>query len=76
MRSEPRGFILKGRVAVDRTVARGDHPREESPDSRGRVLGNPQAERSDTGATENRPPMAERGYMTTGGITLIRLRQG
>jgi hypothetical protein len=34
--------------------------REESPDSTGRVLGNTQAERSDTGATENIPPMAER----------------
>jgi hypothetical protein len=33
--------------------------REESPDSKGRVLGNAQAEQSDTGATENKPPMAE-----------------
>src|SRR2546425_13166349 len=31
---------------------------EESPDSQGRVLGNAQAERSDTGATESTPPMA------------------
>jgi len=33
--------------------------REESPDFRGGALGNTQAERSDTGTTENRPPMAK-----------------
>jgi len=34
-------------------------PREESPDFMGRALGNAQAERSDTGTTENKPPMAK-----------------
>jgi len=34
------------------------HAWEESPDSKGRVLGNAQAERSDTSATEKIPPMA------------------
>ena len=33
--------------------------REESPDSMGRALGNSQAERSDTGTTEIKPPMAD-----------------
>ncbi len=33
--------------------------REESPDSKGRALGNSQAERSDTSTTESKPPMAE-----------------
>lgn len=32
--------------------------REESPDFRGGTLGNTQAEESDTGTTEKRPPMA------------------
>ena len=32
--------------------------REESPDFKGGTLGNAQAEQSDTGTTENRPPMA------------------
>jgi hypothetical protein len=32
--------------------------REESPDFKGGTLGNTQAEQSDTGTTENRPPMA------------------
>ncbi len=32
---------------------------EESPDSKGRALGNTQAEQSDTSTTENKPPMAK-----------------
>jgi hypothetical protein len=32
--------------------------REESPDSKGRALGNSQAEQSDTSTTESKPPMA------------------
>ena len=39
---------------------------EESPDSTGRALGNAQAEKSDTGATENRPPMAKRSHAALG----------
>ena len=55
----------------------GIQPREESPDSKGRVLGNAQAERSDTGATENRPPMAEsRRVQGTQRTTSSRIRQG
>ncbi|ALA57287.1 hypothetical protein NITMOv2_0852 [Nitrospira moscoviensis] len=40
----------------DRSILRY---REESPDSMGRALGNSQAEQSDTGTTENKPPMAK-----------------
>lgn len=41
-------------------VARWVSHREESPDSKGRALDNVQAEQSDTGTTEIKPPMAER----------------
>ncbi len=39
-------------------IARYLRYREESPDSKGRALGNAQAEQSDTSTTENKPPMA------------------
>ncbi len=49
--------------------------REESPDSTGRALGNTQAERSDTGATENIPPMADGGDVHGTHCTrVVRLR--
>ena len=40
-------------------IARYLRYREESPDSKGRALGNAQAEQSDTSTTENKPPMAD-----------------
>lgn len=51
--------ILTLRVGGDRVIAHRAPRWEESPDSEGGALGNSQAERSDTGTTENRPPMAE-----------------
>src|SRR5207245_6894307 len=55
------GFACGSRAGGRRSRKRS----EESPDSQGRVLGNAQAERSDTGATESTPPMA--GVLTNVG---------
>ena len=50
-------------LPVARVRRPGDRPipvsEKESPDSKGKALGNAQAERSDTSTTENRPPMAK-----------------
>ena len=55
------GFVLYTDSAwgEDWMVARCLEYREESPDSMGRALGNSQAEQSDTGTTEIKPPMAK-----------------
>lgn len=51
--------ILRSRVGVGQVVAGlvRDWRKVRTPE--GRVLGNAQAERSDTGATESTPPMAD-----------------
>ena len=60
MKSRLAVIIVERRAVEDRVIAPGELG-EESPDSKGTVLGNAQAERSDTGATESIPPMAGSG---------------
>ena len=53
--------IISMRVGVGRVVAGFARDQRKVRTPRARVLGNAQAERSDTGTTESTPPMARKG---------------